>query len=211
MNPRNWLLIKGLAIILVLWLIIGGIIKVAGAMKPTPEKIRAYALKNDITQINDPEERKQILSKMADMMNQMEVEDFQDFESREDDRELRENFMRNLTPEEQWFFMEKRMGKAFSQMMTVFNEMDREERKEMVADALEQIRKNNRKGEGFNDPDMEEVDPEIVEKVTEAGLEAYFRDASAETKIDLAPLLEEVQKVMNGTSGPRRRRPKNRD
>ena len=45
---------------------------------------------------------------------------------------------------------------------------------------------------------LEEADPGVAEKITEAGLKAYYEDASAETKIDLAPLLEEMQRSMAG-------------
>jgi len=51
--------------------------------------------------------------------------------------------------------------------------------------------------------DLEERDPEIVEKIAEAGFKAYYTEASAETKIDLAPLMEEMQGAM-GRMGRRR-------
>ena len=43
--------------------------------------------------------------------------------------------------EEQRFFMEKRIGKAFEQMMQAFNEMDREERKRIVERTLRDMRR----------------------------------------------------------------------
>lgn len=201
MNPRNWLLIKGGIVLLVLWLVIGGVIKVAGSMKPTPDKIRKYAQQNSLTEIEDPEKRRKVISKIAEMMNEMDPKDLRDFEREENDRELQRAFMESMSAEEQWLFMDKRMGKAFSQMMTVFNDMDRDERKKMVADALKEIRRQKESGDYPEDQEsMEEMDPEIVDKIAEAGLEAYFSDASAETKIDLAPLMEEVQGLIQGTS-----------
>ena len=198
--------------IVVLWLVVGGIIKVAGSMKPSPDKIRKFAENNNLSSIEDPERRKLVIGKVAEMMNKMEAGDLQSVEGNDADRELARQFRESMTPDEFYFFMEKRMGRAFSQMMEVFNDMERDERKTMVADALKRIRRQQEKGErSSNNQDMEEADPEFVEKVAEAGLEAYFRDASAETKMDLAPLMEEVQKMMNGTGfprGPRRRRDK---
>jgi hypothetical protein len=85
-------------------------------------------------------------------------------------------------------------------MMQSFNEMDREERKKIVERSLRRIRENQ--GEG--DRNLETEDPEIVEKIAEAGFKAYYSEASAETKIDLAPLMEEMQGVMGQMRGPRR-------
>jgi hypothetical protein len=47
-------------------------------------------------------------------------------------------------------------------------------------------------------------DPELAEKMADAGLKAYYSDASVETKIDLAPLLEEMQRTMGRMGGPNR-------
>ena len=48
---------------------------------------------------------------------------------------------------------------------------------------------------------LEEADPEIADKITQAGLKAYYEDANAETKLDLAPLLEEMQRSMSMMRG----------
>jgi hypothetical protein len=48
---------------------------------------------------------------------------------------------------------------------------------------------------------LEEADPAIAEKITEAGLKAYYEEANAETKLDLAPLLEEMQRSMSMMRG----------
>ena len=195
-----------------LWVVIGIVVKVAGSLKPTPEKIFKYAEKNSLDKIEDPEKRKVVIGRLAEMMNQLEVEDLQDMEEKVD-REKREAMFASMTQEEQWFFMEKRMGRAFTQMMEMFNKMERPERKKMVERALREIRKNETNqtqgGGGDGRLSLEEGDPEIVEKVTSAGMKAYFTDASAETKLDLAPLMEEIQKIMSAPGrGPRRKRSK---
>ena len=198
MSPRNWLLVKGAVLILLLWGVVGIVVKVAGSMKPTPTKIARFVQKNPLDEISDPEERKLVIGKIAEMMNQLEPNEMRELEEM-GDREARRQLMTSMSPEEQWFFMEKRMGRAFSQMMLAFNDMERDERKRMVERALSEIRKNesnqsNGAGDGRS---MEDADPEMVEKIANAGMEAYFRDASAETKMDLAPVMEEMQKIMS--------------
>ena len=108
----------------------------------------------------------------------------------------RRNFFRELTPDEQFFFLERRVGRAFQQMMQSFNEMEREERKKIVERSLKRMQEE-RGGPGR----LEEADPAIAEKITQAGLKSYYEDANAETKLDLAPLLEEMQRSMSTMRG----------
>lgn len=200
MNARNLLLIKGGAALVILWVGLGAVIKVAGNMKPSPQKIMKYAADHPLDEIEDPAKRKETIGRIAEMMNQLEADDLRKLEEASS-RENRRAMFESMTPEEQWYFMEKRMGRAFSQMMEVFNDMERSERRQIVERALKQIQKND--GDGPGGP-MGDASPEMVEKVASAGLKAYFEDSSAETKMDLAPLMEEVQKVM---SSPGRRHP----
>jgi catalase len=133
------------------------------------------------------------------MLNAMEAEEVAKLAEQEED-DPRRNFFGELNGEEQIFFLEQRIGRAFQQMMQTFNEMDREERKQMVDRALSRIRSEEGVGrDGQNR--FEEADREIAERIAEAGLQSYLSDASAETKIDLAPLMEELQSVMGGMGG----------
>jgi DNA invertase Pin-like site-specific DNA recombinase len=108
----------------------------------------------------------------------------------------RRNLLGEMSTEEQLFFLERRVGRAFQQMMQSFNEMEREERKRIVERSLKRM-KEERGGPAR----LEEADPEIAEKITEAGLKAYYEEANAETKLDLAPLLEEMQRSMSMMRG----------
>ncbi len=199
MSYRTRFLIKGAAAIAVLWIVVAVVVKVAGSMAPTSKRLLAYVASHPLGEIDNPERRREVISRVAELMNQLEPSELRDFEENTDPAARRE-FFQSMTREEQWFFLEQRLGRAFSQMMKLFNEMEREERKEMVERALSRIRENAEETlEG--EPDLLREDPDLAEKVAEAGLEAYYQDASAETKMDLAPLMEEVQRIM---SQPRR-------
>ena len=79
------------------------------------------------------------------------------------------------------------------------NAMDREERRRIVERSLRQMKQDR------DNPDrLEERDPELAERIAEAGLQAYYSEATVETKIDLAPLLEEMQATMSRLGGPPR-------
>ena len=45
---------------------------------------------------------------------------------------------------------------------------------------------------------MEEDDKEIFDKVVNSGMRAYYQEADADVKLDLAPLMEEMQARMQG-------------
>lgn len=190
MNPRNQLLIKGIVALVLLWGIAYAIIGWAGSTRPTPEKIVAYIDANPLEGLEDPEKRKVVIGNLATMLNELDPSEIRLLEeNRKNDP--RRDFFEQLSSEEQFYFLEKRVGRAFQQMMLSFNEMERDERKKIVERSLKRMQEQNG-GPGR----LEEADPEVAEKITGAGLKAYYEDASAETKIDLAPLLEEMQRSM---------------
>ena len=199
MNARNRFLVKGAIAIVLLWAVVGGVVRIAGSMKPTAVKVAKYAQSHPLDEIEDQNERKVVIGRLAEMLNQMEPTELRKLEEMGERRERRRMF-ESMTPDEQWFFMEKRMGRAFSQMMQVFNEMDRAERRKTVERAVREIRRSESSranGGGSGGPSFKDADREMVEKIASAGMEAYFRDASAETKLDLAPVMEEMQKLLS--------------
>jgi hypothetical protein len=46
-----------------------------------------------------------------------------------------------------------------------------------------------------------EMDDKLLTKISEEGMRAYFDKASADTKLDLAPLMEAMNEVMQGLRG----------
>tara|TARA_R110002096_G_scaffold33146_29_gene95952 strand:+ start:1849 stop:2451 length:603 start_codon:yes stop_codon:yes gene_type:complete len=197
MNVRNRILIRGVFGLIVVWGLVFGIVKIAGSMKPTAEKVLSLFDKKPLSEIEDAEERKQVIGEVADMLNQMEASEVAILGDR-DKSDPRRDLFREMSPEEQRYFFEKRVGRAFEQMMQSFNEMDRDERKRIVERTLKQMQNGD---DGSRQGRVDEQDPELAEKMAEAGLEAYYSDASVETKIDLAPLLEEMQRTMGRLGG----------
>jgi hypothetical protein len=195
MSHRNRLLLKGIAALLVVWGVAYGLMRWAGAAKPTPEKVVAFVEEHPLSEISDPEERKRVIAGLADLLNGLEPSDMREIEERAGD-DPRRNILGEMSPGEQLFFLERRVGRAFQQMMQSFNEMEREERKRIVERSLKRM-KEERGGPAR----LEEADPEIAERITQAGLKAYYEEANAETKLDLAPLLEEMQRSMSMMRG----------
>ncbi len=192
MNTRNLLLVKGLVALVVVWALAWGIVTWAASIRPSPGKVISFIEENPLADVEDPEERKRIIGTIATMLNEMEPDELRQLEM---DRETdpRRDLFGDLSKEEQFYFLEKRVGRAFQQMMQSFNEMEREERKKIVERSLKRMQEQN-----GGPARLEEADPEVAEKITEAGLKSFYEDANAETKMDLAPLLEEMQRSMTG-------------
>jgi hypothetical protein len=203
----NGILIKAVLVIALVWAAVWGVSKFVGGMRVTPEKALTFIAENDLSKIEDPDQRKQVLGDLAEMLNAMEPAEVQEFQEEmfaDDDNpeERGRQLFEGLSQEEQWYFMEKRIGRAFDQMMQAFNDMDREERKKIVQRTVRQMR-SDENGSGRALDRLEGQDREFVEKVTTEGFRAYYEEASAETKLDLAPVLEEMQRNLGGGRGPR--------
>jgi len=191
MSLRTLLLLRGALVLVGLWIVVFAVVKVAGSMRATPEKVLAYGKKNDLAEIGDPGKRREVIGRVADMLNDLEPDELEELRTKTD-QDPRQTFFEEMSEEEQLFFLEKRVGRAFQQMMQAFNEMERDQRRKVIERSLRHMQQDSERGDG-----LEEADPEVVEKIASAGLEAYYRDASAETKMDLAPLMEEMQRTMS--------------
>ncbi len=208
---RQPLLIKtGLALLL-LWALAWGLHQWAGSAKPTPEKVLGYLETRPLQSQADDEGRREVVIKVADMLNGLENDQMsqlftkaaQDPEAKAE-QSWRKDFFEAMRPEEQKLFMERRVGRAFDQMMNAFNDMDKEERRTLVKRTLQQMRDNT--GRESDIQRLEAADAELAEKVVNEGLRSYYQQANAETKMDLAPLLEQMQQTISIGGGPPRRK-----
>ncbi|MCB1230308.1 MAG: hypothetical protein KDN19_08585 [Verrucomicrobiae bacterium] len=200
-DSRNSLLIKAVLALVILWGLVWGGIRFFGSMTPTPESIAEYVDEHPLSEIDDPDERREVIGKVADMLNQLPTEEIgrlaqEGEESGERRIDPRRNFFRGMNEDEQRFFMEKRVGKAFDQMMQAFNGMEREERKRIVERTLKQMRDDGNRRPGIER--LEKSDPEVAERIINEGLRAYYQEADSETKLDLAPVLEQMQLNLGG-------------
>ncbi len=55
--------------------------------------------------------------------------------------------------------------------------------------------------EGKNMDRLQKEDEQVFHAVVEKGLGAYYQDANSDTKLDLAPLMEQMQQRMRGFPG----------
>jgi hypothetical protein len=76
--------------------------------------------------------------------------------------------------------------------------MPPKERKSFVKRGLEEI------VDGRTEEEIKrtrELGDDVMERITKEGIKAYFEKASSETKMDLAPLMEAMNDIMQGMRG----------
>lgn len=89
------------------------------------------------------------------------------------------------------------MPTGFKQMLTAFEQLPEDQRRRTVDNALRRLRESpdrpNDAG-GTNGPPQ--LSEELQAKVRSIGLKTFYSQSSAQTKAELAPLLEEMQRAM---------------
>jgi predicted ATPase len=176
---KVWLTTGGL--IAAVWLIAALVIHFASTSHPTPATVAAYAGSMDLDTLQG-EARARAIQHMEDMVNRLTFDERQQL-----DRErLSRDFLHKLTPAEQGAYLDATLPTGFQQLMDVFNKMDPLKRKQFVSDALERMKEH---------PGAPPAGPNanVAQHVIDQGLKAFYSDASADTKLDLAPLVEQMQ------------------
>ncbi len=123
-----------------------------------------------------------------------------DFQEREKNRRNRvgEEFFRKLNSRERTLFIDLTVKESMDRFMESLDAMPPEQRKKFVEQGLKEIE------QGRTEDDLartEELGEDLIEKISQEGMRAYFEKSSAETKLDLAPLMEAVNETMQGLRG----------
>ena len=139
-------------------------------------------------------ERNEDLRRIADMVNRL------DFAEREKNRRNRvgEDFFRKLSATEKNLFIDLTIVESMSRFMEALDQMPEEQRKSFVEKGLKEIQEGRTEEEIAR---AKELDESLLTKISEEGMRAYFDKASADTKLDLAPLMEAMNEVMQGLRG----------
>jgi hypothetical protein len=209
-NPQTRRALRTAALVLAAgWLAAAVGFAIARASKVTAEKVAAYARGNDLSKLRG-EERRKAIARLAALINALPAEDRRQARL---ERSWR-GWFDNMTEEEKAAFIESTMPSGFKNMIASFEQLEESRRKKVVADALKRLKEaQDRMAEtgvaemprGRNEPVLSE---DLQKKVTQIGLKTFYSESSAQTKAELAPVLEEMQRMMEkgaGLRGGRRR------
>ena len=87
---------------------------------------------------------------------------------------------------------------SMNRFMESLDAMPPEQRRKFVEQGLKEIEA------GQTEQDMaraQELGADLLEKISQEGMRAYFQKSSSQTKLDLAPLMEAINESMQGLRG----------
>lgn len=203
MSNRRKTWIQGLVLLAVLWLIVWGVRSYAGGKRITAASVNAAIARAAFADASDPaatlaaseaSRREESIRDIADMVNRL------DFQEREKNRgnPVPEEFFRKMNAREKNLFIDLTVRESMARFMEALDAMPPEQRRKFVEQGLREV------NEGRTAEDLERAEAlgaDLVQKISQEGMRAYFEKASADTKLDLAPLMNAVNETMQGLRG----------
>lgn len=186
---RRQIWLRGLLAVAAVWLIAMAAIGIARATRMTAGKTLAYMDAHSL-EGKSSAERMRAIEGLAARVNKLSFEERQKF--RFEDR-IRKRF-EEMTDEEKARYLDLTLPKGMQQMMQAFNEMTPARRKQVVNRALNDLdRMREETGQGEI---QRALSDQNVQRIIDEGMKNYLRDATAQTKLDLQPVIEQMQSIM---------------
>ncbi len=164
--------------------------------KMTAEKLRVYLTETDLAKLSGAA-RAKALRDLEDKINALPPDERQ--RARLD--HLWARWFRDMDEQEKSDFLEATMPSGFKQAIASFEKQPADRRRKAIADALQQLREDAGATNNLastNNPGTNTIvlSEDLQKKVAMMGIQTVYSSSSAETKAELAPLLEEIQKNM---------------
>jgi len=197
MNNRRFrpLIFAAIALAIV-WVVALAIFHFAAGTKMTAEKVEQYASSVDLNKLSGSD-RDKAIGDFASKINALTYEERLKWRRDEDWK----RWFAAMTEAERLKFIETTLPTGFKQMMDAFSQLPEDRRKKVIDDAMKRLRDegaggiNKTAGDyGKNGPPP--LSPELEQRVRELGLKTLYTDSSAETRAELAPLMEQMQQLI---------------
>jgi hypothetical protein len=166
--------------------------RIAANAKVTADKVVAAVRETDLNRLSAAERAKR-LRELADKLNALNGDERRRARAnREWDR-----LWAQMSEEEKGEFIELTMPTGVKQMLTAFENLTEDKRRYAVTNAIARLKKQREEelpGDGGPEPD--DLSEELQKKMITTGLKTFYAESSAQTKAEVAPLLEEMQRMM---------------
>jgi hypothetical protein len=200
---RKRVLLQAAVALLLLWGVVTAVRAFAASKQVTAAKVtaavNAAAFEDWSEQSSPPDparakQREKKLREVADLVNRL------DFAEREKNRDERatEGMFRRMSPDEKKLFIDLTVRESMGKFMEAIDQLPPDKRREFVEQGLKEIQ-SGKTGEEM--ARAQELGDDLLETIASEGMRAYFEKASADTKLDLAPLMESMNEVMQGLRG----------
>jgi DNA-directed RNA polymerase specialized sigma24 family protein len=200
---RKAVILKAAAVLILVWLGVWAVRSHASSRKLTAERVNLAITSADFADWSGSDtpadaaeaaRRDGELRRIADMVNRL------DFSEREKNRSNRTpgEFFRKLSIAEKNRFIDLTVRESMNRFMESLDAMPPEQRRKFVEQGLRDVQ------QGRTAEDMAragEMGADLLDRISREGMRAYFEKSSADTKLDLAPLMEAVNETMQGLRG----------
>jgi hypothetical protein len=190
----------GAALLACAWVLAWGGYKFAQSRRVTAEKVAQYLRSVDLAQLSG-DARAAALRELARKMNALSVEERRRARFAGD----WDKWFAAMTEVEKAAFLDATLPSGFKQMLTSFEQLPEDKRRRAVDDAIRELKRARTTIEK-EEPEFilgtgrtnapPELSEELQQRVVTLGLKSIYSDSSAQTKAELAPLLEEMQRSM---------------
>jgi hypothetical protein len=192
-NQRQRFLFWGTASIVSIWLVAWAGYAYFESLKMTADKVHAYIDSVDFARLTGAA-RAKALKELEDKLNALSYEERQRFRA----EHLMNDWFAHMTEQEKSQFIEATLPTGFKQMINAFEQLSADKRRRVIDDAMKNLRAENNRAlaadGATNVPPP--ISPQLEAQIRTIGLNSFYSQSSAQTKAELAPLLEEMQHEM---------------
>jgi len=183
--------------------VVAWVLAVAGYLmakgsKMTAEKLRTFAESVEFGKLTGVA-RAKAMRDLAERLNRLSPEERR--KARLD--RVWQRWFEEMTEEERGTFIDLTMPTGFKQMLASFEQLPEERRRRAIGDAMKQLQETRERIKEEGEPSSESrtngppvLSEELQQKITKIGLKTFYSESSAQTKAEMAPLLEELQRMM---------------
>lgn len=172
------------------------------SLKMTADKVRAYVESVDFANLTGAA-RAAALKELEDKLNALSYDERQRLRT----EHLVNGWFNHMTEAEKNQFLEATLPTGFKQMIGAFQQLPDDKRHRLIDSTLNNLRNANdparareRWQSGTNSiaggTNAPPISPQLEAKIRTIGLNTFYSQSSAETKAELAPVLEELQHEM---------------
>ena len=204
-SHRARFLVWAAAFIVGIWLMAWAGFAYFESRKVTADKVRAFVESVPFGQLTGAA-RAKALKELEDELNALPYNERQRFRA----EHLMNGWFAQMTDAEKEQFVTATLPTGVKQMINAFEQLPEDKRRKVIDDAIRNLRavsghaaSGGTGPAGTNAPPP--VSPELEAKIRTLGLKTFYNQSSAQTKAEAAPLLEELQRVME--SGRLQRQP----
>jgi len=194
-RPILWA-IAGLAVV---WLLACAGYLIAKSQRITAERVRAYLHSVDLNRLTG-EARAKALRELARQLNALP------YEERREARLDREwaRWFEAMTEPEKGEFIEATLPTGFKQMLGAFEQLPPERRRRGIDEAVKRLREARAQLDSGELPSATDgvtnappvITEELRQRIITTGLKSFYSESSAQMKAEAAPVLEELQRMM---------------